>query len=132
MYVYLPLNLLSIYLRLSPCFTPPPPPKIIANPTKSAQIFEINKMVLFTTNIFALVLTPKAMCCLTQVYHGGGADSPPPKDLSPYSTFEHETLHACSIWPKFLEYNIKVKFCCLKLPKFNGLNQFGLKIVLNL
>ena len=49
--------------KITPLFYPPPPPKIIALPTKYAQIFEINKMVVFTTNIFALVLTPKAMCC---------------------------------------------------------------------
>ena len=67
-------------------------------------------------------LTLKTMGCLRLVYHGGGGFHPPPQDLSPYGTYGHEILHACSIWPIFLEYNIKVKFYCLKLPELNGLN----------
>ena len=52
----------------------------------------------------SLVLTPKTMGCLRLVY----------QDLSPYGTYGHEILHACSIWPILLEYNIKFKFYCLK------------------
>ena len=44
----------------------------------------------------------------------------------PYGTYEHENLHAYSIWLVFSEYDIKVKFHCLKTawiewPEF-GLN----------
>ena len=59
-----------------------------------------------------------------------GGDSNP-QDLSPYGTYGHETLHACSIWPIFLEYSIKVEFYCLKIAGIEW-PEFGLKIVLNL
>ena len=60
------------------------------------------------------ILNPKVTWGRHTYIIGGGGLFRPPQDLSPYCTYEHEILHAFSIWPIFLEYNIKVKFYCLK------------------